>query len=50
MANMREMIARIESSNDPAAIASAIEFVLEGLYLNRRLNRDQTAGHIVFSA
>ena len=50
MANMREMIARIESSNDPAAIASAIEFVLEGLYLNRRLNRDQTSGHIVFSA
>ena len=50
MANMREMIERIESSNDPAAIASAMEFILEGLYLNRRLNRDQTAGHIVFSA
>ena len=50
MANMGEMIARIESSNDPSAIASAMEFVLEGLYLNRRLNRDQTAGHIVFSA
>ena len=38
------------SSNDPSAIASAMEFILEGLYLNRRLNRDQTAGHIVFSA
>ena len=50
MANMREMIDRIESSNDPAAVASAMEFILEGLYLNRRLNRDQTAGHIVFSA
>ena len=50
MANMGEMIARIESSNDPSAIASAMEFVLEGLYLNRRLNRDQTAGHTVFSA
>ena len=50
MANMGEMISRIESSNDPSAIASAMEFILEGLYLNRRLNRDQTAGHIVFSA
>ncbi len=50
MANMKEMIAKIEESNDPSAIASAMEFVLEGLYLNRRLNRDQTAGHIVFSA
>ena len=50
MANMKEMIAKIEKSDDPSAIASAMEFVLEGLYLNRRLNRDQTAGHIVFSA
>ncbi len=49
MANMSEMVARIESSNDPAAIASAIEFILEGLYLNRRLNRDQTGGHIIYS-
>ena len=50
MANMREMIAKIEASDDPSAIASAMEFILEGLYLNRRLNRDQTAGHIVFTA
>ena len=50
MANMSDLVGRIESSNDPAAIASAIEFVLEGLHLSRRLNRDQTAGHIVYSA
>ena len=50
MANMKEMIAKIEASDDPSAIASAMEFILEGLYLNRRLNRDQTAGHIVFTA
>ncbi len=49
MANMREMLNRIEESDDPAAIASAIEFILEGLYLNRRLNRDQTGGHIIYS-
>ena len=33
MANMREMVGRIESSSDPSAVASAIEFILEGLYL-----------------
>ena len=49
MANMREMLNRIEESDDPAAIASAVEFILEGLYLNRRLNRDQTGGHIIYS-
>ena len=49
MANMNEMVTRIEPSGEPQAVASAIEFILEGLYLNRRLNRDQTAGHIVFS-
>ena len=49
MANMREMVSRIESSDNPAAVASAVEFILEGLYLNRRLNRDQTGGHIVYS-
>ena len=50
MANLADLVRRIESSNDPAAIASAIEFVLEGLHLSRRLNRDQTAGHIIYSA
>ena len=49
MANMRELVERIEPSPDPAAIASAVEFILEGLHLNRRLNRDQTAGRVVFS-
>ena len=49
MANMREMVNRIEESDDPAAVASAVEFILEGLYLNRRLNRDQTGGHIIYS-
>ena len=50
MANLGDLVSRIESSRDPAAIASAIEFVLEGLHLSRRLNRDQTAGHIIYSA
>lgn len=32
------------SSEGPAAQASAIEFVLEGLHLNKRLNKDTTNG------
>ena len=43
MDTMSDMIRRIEPRDEPAAVASAIEFVLEGLHLNRRLNRDQVA-------
>ena len=45
-----KLIKRIERSEEPAAIASAIEFILEGLHLNRRLNRDQTGGHMIYTA
>jgi magnesium chelatase subunit I len=48
MGNLKEMVQRIETSEDPAAIASAIELILEGLHLNRRLNRDQSGGLIVY--
>ena len=34
----------------PAAIASAVEFVLEGLHLSKRLNKDATAGRAVYRA
>lgn len=33
-----------------AAVASAVEFALEGLHLNRRLNRDVVAGRYRYSA
>ena len=45
---MPDMIRRIEPSDEPAAVASAVEFVLEGLHLNRRLNRDQGDGNYVY--
>ena len=45
---MPEMIKRIEPSAEPAPVASAIEFVLEGLHLNRRLNRHQADGKYVY--
>ena len=31
---------------NPAQIASAIELVLEGLHLNRKLNKDRSAGRM----
>jgi magnesium chelatase subunit I len=34
----------------PATIASAVEFVLEGLHLSKRLNKDATAGRAVYRA
>jgi magnesium chelatase subunit I len=40
LGNMAEMVRRVEPSDDAAAVASAVEFALEGLHLNRRLNRD----------
>jgi magnesium chelatase subunit I len=40
-----EAVARLGGSNgSPAVVASAIEFVLEGLHLNRRLNKDRAGG------
>jgi magnesium chelatase subunit I len=30
---------------DPASVAAAVEFVLEGLHLSRKLNKDAQAGH-----
>jgi len=44
------MVDRIEPSDDPASVASAIELILEGLHLNRRLNRDQSGGTYVYSS
>lgn len=50
MGNLKEMVKRIETSEDPAAIASAIELILEGLHLNRRLNRDLSDGVITYKS
>ncbi len=43
----REMKAALETigaQGNPAIVASGVEFVLEGLHLNRRLNKDRTSG------
>ena len=41
LAGMETAIAKLKVPNDPAHIASAVEFILEGLHLNRRLNKNQ---------
>jgi magnesium chelatase subunit I len=38
----------LEIGESPAAVASAIEFVLEGLHLTKRLNKDAVGGRAVF--
>ena len=41
---MQEAVGKLGVGGNPAAVASAVEFVLEGLHLNRRLNKDDRAG------
>ena len=48
MDNLAEVIRRVEPSDEPNSLASAIEFVLEGLHLNRRLNRERVAGKYIY--
>ena len=40
----------VRGSETPAAVASAVELVLEGLHLNRRLNKDAVAGRATYRA
>jgi magnesium chelatase subunit I len=41
---MREGVDKLNVGGNPAAVASAIEFILEGLHLNRKLNKDSGTG------
>ena len=46
---LRAAIARLDAGESPAGIASATEFVLEGLHLNRRLNKERRGGAIRYA-
>ena len=35
---------RLGAAGHPARVAAAVEFVLEGLHLNRKLNKDRGTG------
>jgi magnesium chelatase subunit I len=39
-----EAIEQVTQDKNPATQASAVEFVLEGLHLNKRLNKDSVSG------
>jgi len=49
MPELRSAIARLDTGESPAGIASATEFVLEGLHLNRRLNKERRAGGVRYA-
>ena len=41
---MKEAVGKLGVGGNPAAVASAVEFILEGLHLNRKLNKDAARG------
>jgi magnesium chelatase subunit I len=46
---LRRAIASLDVGESPAGIASGVEFVLEGLHLNRRLNKERRGGGIRYA-
>lgn len=49
MPSLREVVSElVEGDESAAVIASAVEFVLEGLHLSKRLNKDATAGKAIY--
>jgi len=49
VAELRTAIGRLDAGESPAGIASAAEFVLEGLHLNRRLNKERRGGGVRYA-
>src|SRR5690349_2694412 len=43
---LSKAIDKLGGRGNPASIASSVEFILEGLHLNRRLNKDQVSGKV----
>ena len=41
---MRNALSKLDAQGNPTAVAAAVEFVLEGLHLSRRLNKDKSHG------
>ena len=37
-----------DDSTDPGVVAAAVELALEGLYLNRRISKDEVPGRTVY--
>jgi magnesium chelatase subunit I len=45
---LRAAVLPVAGSEHPAALASAVELVLEGLHLSRRLNKDAAGGRATY--
>jgi magnesium chelatase subunit I len=43
---LRSALSKLDVQGNPSAVAAAVEFVLEGLHLNRRLNKDRSQGGV----
>ena len=41
---LRSAVEKLKGHGSPTSVASAVEFILEGLHLNKRLNKDEVAG------
>ncbi|MEO6468901.1 MAG: sigma 54-interacting transcriptional regulator [Acidimicrobiia bacterium] len=48
MNGLREALAELGVGETPAGVASAVEFVLEGLHLSKRLNKDSIGGKTTY--
>ena len=48
LARLMERLGIDEGAETPGLAAAAVEFALEGLYLNRRLSKDEVAGRTVY--
>ena len=47
---LKPLLATLGVGESPAAAASGIEFVLEGLHLTKRLNKDALGGRATYRA
>jgi magnesium chelatase subunit I len=41
---LKQAVGKLGGHGSPATVASAVEFILEGLHLNKRLNKEEVAG------
>jgi magnesium chelatase subunit I len=48
MPALRKQVAALAGSESPAVVASAVEFVLEGLHLSKRLNKDASGARATY--
>jgi magnesium chelatase subunit I len=48
MPALRKQVGDLAGTESPAAVASAVEFVLEGLHLSKRLNKDAAGSRATY--